>query len=299
MTANTSHLLSTVDEMLLDAGETDPALRAALLSMGAFASLPVPEPRPELAALLSVQTTQLGRHRLRRRHRTAAVGLAVIAGMGLGVSGVAATASGPKLHASPSIQQMLQDWVPAWTIADTPAGSSAAGDLPGAPAAEPAAEDASASAVPGGTDAEPAGRSSAAQDSAGTEPDVPGRPGHGTAGRGNNNDSANQDAGNPGTGNGAAGNPGADKAAADGGASRNAAGATGPGSSQDKTAPEAPQRGAAGGPADVPGGTGKLVTEAPAVVGSLASAILDPSAKEKTGASDAGPGSIWLKKFNR
>jgi hypothetical protein len=49
----------------------------------------------------------------------------------------------------------------------------------------------------------------------------------------------------------------------------------------------------------VPGGTGKLVTEAPAVVGSLASAILDPSAKEKTGASDAGPGSIWLKKFNR
>ena len=45
--------------------------------------------------------------------------------------------------------------------------------------------------------------------------------------------------------------------------------------------------------------TGKPVTEAPAVVGNLRLAILDPSAKEKTGASDAGPGSIWLKKFNR
>jgi hypothetical protein len=88
MTSNTSPLLSSVDEMLLDAGETDAALRATLLLLGAFASLPVPEPRPELAALLSAQTTQLGRRRLRRRHRTAAAGLAVIAGMGLGVSGV-------------------------------------------------------------------------------------------------------------------------------------------------------------------------------------------------------------------
>jgi hypothetical protein len=45
--------------------------------------------------------------------------------------------------------------------------------------------------------------------------------------------------------------------------------------------------------------TGKLVTEAPAVVGNLASAILDPSAKERTGAGDAGPGSKWLNRFNR
>jgi hypothetical protein len=41
------------------------------------------------------------------------------------------------------------------------------------------------------------------------------------------------------------------------------------------------------------------VTEAPAVVGNLSAAILDPAGKEKTGAGDAGPGSIWLKKFNR
>jgi hypothetical protein len=45
--------------------------------------------------------------------------------------------------------------------------------------------------------------------------------------------------------------------------------------------------------------TGKLVTEAPAVVGNLASAILDPSAKERTGAGDAGSGSKWLNEFNR
>ncbi|GAA1775369.1 hypothetical protein GCM10009712_24100 [Pseudarthrobacter sulfonivorans] len=294
MTSNTSPLLSTVDEMLLDAGETDAALRAALLSLGAFASLPVPEPRPELAALLSAQTAQLGRHRRRRRHRTAEVGLAVIAGMGLGVSGVAATASGPKLHASPSIQQMLQDWVPSWTIAGTPPAGSAGSDLPGVSAAGPAAEDASAPAAQESTDAEPAGRSPAGQESSASESDAPGRPEHGAVGRSNNRDSADRGAGDPG-----AGNPGAGSSAADGGASRNAAGATGPGIPQDKTAPEAPPRGAAGAPAGMLEKTGKLVTEAPAVVGNLASAILDPAAKEKTGASDAGPGSIWLKKFNR
>jgi hypothetical protein len=55
MTSNTSPLLRTVDEMLLDAGETDPDLRATLLSLGALASLPVPAPGGELAALLSAQ----------------------------------------------------------------------------------------------------------------------------------------------------------------------------------------------------------------------------------------------------
>jgi hypothetical protein len=290
MTANTSTLLSTVDEMLLDAGETDPGLRAALLSLGAVASLPVPEPRGELAALLAVRTTQLDRHRLRRRHRTVAVGLAVIAGMGLGVSGVAATASAPKLHASPSIQQMMQDWVPAWTIAETSTAGRAAGDLPGAPAAEPAAEDASAPANQGSTEADPTGHGPA-----GPESDVPGSHEQGGAGRRNNHAPANGGAGNAG-----GANPGAGNSAADGGVSPNADGATGAGTTvRDATAQEAPQRGAEGAPADVLEGTGKLVTEAPAVVGNLASAILDPSAKEKTGASDAGPGSSWLKKFSR
>lgn len=299
MTANTSQLRSTVDGMLLDAGETDPALRTALLSLGAFAFLPVPEPRPELAALLSAHTTQLGRHRLRRRHRAAAVGVAVIAGMGLGVSGVAATASSPKLHVSPSIQHMLQDWVPSWTIAGTQAASAAAAHLPGEPALQPVAGDEPAPADPGRTDVEPAGRGSAGHGPAAPESEVPGSPEPGSAGRNNSQGLANRGAGNPGAGNAATGNPGAGNAAAGGGESRNAAGATGAGTPQDKTAREAPQRGAGGAAVDVLEGTGKLVTEAPAVVGNLASALLDPSPNEKTGASDAGPGSIWLKKFNR
>ena len=144
MTSNTSTLLCTVDEMLLDAGETDPRLRATLLQLGALASLPVPEPRAELAALLSAPTSQLARQRLRRRHRTAAVGLAVIAGMGLGVTGVAATASAPSANARGSVQHLLQDWAPSWTIAGVPAAS---GGLPRTPAAEPGSPDGS---VPAG-----------------------------------------------------------------------------------------------------------------------------------------------------
>jgi hypothetical protein len=299
MTANASPLLSTVDEMLLDAGETDPGLRATLLSLGAFAALPVPEPRPELAALLSAQPTQLARHRLRRRHRTAAVGLAVIAGMGLGVTGVAATASAPAPHASRSIQHMLQAWAPSWTIAGTAAASGTAGNLAGEPAAEPAIQNASTPAGPGSADTEPAGPGLTGQDFGGQRPatpeaDVPGSAEPGAAGRSNNHGSANPGAGNAGPGSAPAGN-----SAADGGASGNAGGAPGAGNRQHKTAGEALQPGAGGAPADVLGETGKLVTEAPAAGGNLASDILDPSAQEKTRASDAGPGSIWLKKVNR
>ncbi|MFY9633617.1 MAG: hypothetical protein WAL27_02725, partial [Cellulosimicrobium cellulans] len=145
MTSNTSPLLRTVDEMLLDAGETDPGLRATLLSLGALASLPVPAPGGELAALLSAQPSQLARHRLRRSHRTAAAGLAVIAGMGLGVTGVAATAPAPGPNASRSVQHMLQDWAPSWTVTGAP-GAEAAGDLPWPPAAGPGSRDAT---VPG------------------------------------------------------------------------------------------------------------------------------------------------------
>lgn len=300
MTVNTSTLLSTVDEMLLDAGETDPELRSALLSLGAFASsLPVPEPRPELAALLSAQITPLARHRLRRRQRTAAVGLAVIAGMGLGVTGVAATASAPKVHASSSIQNMLQDWAPAWTIAGAPTASGAAGGLPGAPALWPGPGDASAPAEPGDTEPEPtdaehAGRGSASEGSAASQSEMPGNAARGPAERSNKHDAANQGAGNSGAGHSAAGNSAADR-----GESRNASGTTGAGTANDKAAKKAPELDSGSAPADVLEGAGKLVTGAPAGVGNVASAIIDPSAKEKTGASDAGPGSIWLKKFNR
>jgi hypothetical protein len=117
----TRSLARTVDDMLLDAGETDARLRSALLSLGSLRSLPVPEPGAELAALLlSGPAHQLERHRLLRRHRGSVVGLAVIAGMGLGVTGVAATGSVPDGSANSSVQQMLADWSPAWTIAAAP-----------------------------------------------------------------------------------------------------------------------------------------------------------------------------------
>jgi hypothetical protein len=132
MTLNASRLLKTVDEMLLDAGQLhDGDLRAALLSLGTLASLPAPVPGAELAALLAGPRDQLSRQRRLRRHRPAVVGLAVLAGMGLGVSGVAATASGRGQLSSPSVQQLLQDWVPAWNIAGgVPSASPAAGLWP-------------------------------------------------------------------------------------------------------------------------------------------------------------------------
>lgn len=292
MTDNTSTLLGIVDEMLLDAGETNPELRTVLLSLGAFASLPVPEPRAELAVLLAAQVTPLGRHRLRRRHRTAAVGLAVIAGMGLGVTGVAAAASAPTVHGSSSIQNMLQDWAPAWTIAGNPTASGAAGDLRGVPTLEPDAGDESALAEQGDTDpdhadAEHAGRGSASRGPAGSESELPANAGSGTAERRNTHDSADEGAGNSEANHSEARDPGADS-----GASRTA----GSGTAKGKAPTETPGRGTS---SDGFEQTGKLVTEAPAVVGNVASAITGPPAKEKTGASDAGPGSNWLKKFSR
>ncbi|GAC1378533.1 MAG: hypothetical protein NVSMB43_20290 [Pseudarthrobacter sp.] len=293
MTDNTSTLLSIVDEMLLDAGETDPELRTVLLSLGAFASLPVPEPRAELAVLLSAQVTSLGHHRLRRRHRTAAVGLTVIAGMGLGVTGVAASASAPTVHASSSIQNMLQDWAPAWTIAGNLTASGAAGDLRGVPTLEPDAGDAAALAEQGDTDpdhtdAEHAGRGSTSHGPAGSESELPANAAPGAAERRNRHDSADEGAGNSEANYSEAGDPGAHRDA-----SRTA------GDGKGKAPTETPGRDARSAAVDGFERTGKLVTEAPAVVGNVASAIIRPPAKEKTGASDAGPGSCWLKKFNR
>jgi hypothetical protein len=132
MTPNASRLLETVDEMLLDAGQAHAdELRAALLSLGTFASLQAPVPNAELAALLAGPGDQLSRQRRLRSHRPAVVGLAVLTGMGLGVSGVAATAPGQGQLSSPSIQHLLQDWVPAWNIAGgVPSASPAAGLSP-------------------------------------------------------------------------------------------------------------------------------------------------------------------------
>jgi len=84
-----------VDELLLDAGPTDaPGLRHALLSMRSFADLPAPAPSEALAAMFAGPHDELSKRRWRHKHRTAVVSVAVVAAMGLGVSGVAAASSG-------------------------------------------------------------------------------------------------------------------------------------------------------------------------------------------------------------
>lgn len=131
MTSNANALLRTVDEMLLDAGQSDASeLRAALLALGSLAARPVPEPGAELAALLSGRALQPVRQPPPPRRRTSVVSLAVAAGMGLGVTGVAATEPRPGLHASSTVQQFLADRAPAWTITGGSASGRGAGNLP-------------------------------------------------------------------------------------------------------------------------------------------------------------------------
>jgi hypothetical protein len=132
MTLQTSRLNATVEEMLLEAGqEQDTALRAALLSLGCLGSLPAPPPNAQLAALLGARPDELSWRRRLRRHRPAIVGLVVVAGMGLGVTGVAASASRPAEQASASLQQLLGDWAPSWSVSGLQATAPAAGLVPG------------------------------------------------------------------------------------------------------------------------------------------------------------------------
>lgn len=153
MTFNTGYLGKTVDEMLLDAGHAQSAeLRAALLSLGALASLPVPAPNTQLAALMA-GPHELVRQRWLRKHRATVVSLAVVAGMGLGVSGVAASAAGQGRQSSISVQHMLEDWAPSWSIADGPA----AGLLPDPQPTTPAVPAEPITAVPDRSAAEAGG----------------------------------------------------------------------------------------------------------------------------------------------
>lgn len=115
----------TVDRILLDAGRTDvPELRAALLSIASLAQMPVPAPGAELAAMLAGPRDELTRKRWLRKYRPTVVGLAVLAGMGLGVTGVAATGQvsedGSGLW---SVQQLTTDWAPDWTLPLAPAAT--------------------------------------------------------------------------------------------------------------------------------------------------------------------------------
>ncbi|MGF9649278.1 hypothetical protein AAIH32_15000 [Pseudarthrobacter oxydans] len=129
------YLPAIVEEMLLDAGYgEDPELRAALLALGSLAALPAVAPSGKLADLLAEPVAagplaaggaagtwesgpdELARRRRLRAHRPTVVGLALIAGMGLGVGGVAASSAVPVASGSSSIQHMLEDWTPAWSL---------------------------------------------------------------------------------------------------------------------------------------------------------------------------------------
>lgn len=132
MTLQASRLNATVEEMLLEAGqESDRALRAALLSLGRLGSLPAPPPNAQLAALLGSRPDDLSWRRRLRRHRPAIVGLVVVAGMGLGATGVAATASRPTQQESASLQQLLEDWAPSWSVSGLRAAAPATVIVPG------------------------------------------------------------------------------------------------------------------------------------------------------------------------
>ncbi|MFJ4264150.1 hypothetical protein ACIPYU_17060 [Paenarthrobacter nicotinovorans] len=129
-----------VDELLLDADLGDaPDLRQALLAVGSFADAAAPEPGEELAAMLAGPHDDVSKRRWRHKHRTAVVGVAVVAAMGLGVTGVAAASSG--FTRSPSFEG-LWEGLASQRAAETPVlltpDAPKVGTVP-APPADPAA----------------------------------------------------------------------------------------------------------------------------------------------------------------
>lgn len=288
MTSQASRLLDTVDEMLLDAGQAqDTNLRAALLSLGSLASMPAPPPNAQLAALLGSRPDELSWRRRLRRHRTTIVSLAVVAGMGLGVTGVAASASGPAEKSSVSVQHLLEDWAPSWSLPELPLAAPGAGLLleleletePGqvSEPAVPAGQDAPADSGPAGGQQEFPTNKATGQPAAPVKSSGPA----GTTGQ------------------------------ADGGTdARHAPGSAAAGTESTDT--EAKVRAEAGTPEDT--------SEVAATAGETARQALEKSAKlmsgvvpEKAVAGESGeesarksgiptkadPGAKWLKKFNR
>lgn len=121
-----------VDEMLLDAGAAgDTELRAALLSLGSLAELLAPAPSGDLAKLIAAAGSpsgfsgdapdELARRRRRRNfQRPTLLGIALIAGMGTGIGGVAASSPAPGPSGSLSVQALLADWSPSWSLTAQP-----------------------------------------------------------------------------------------------------------------------------------------------------------------------------------
>lgn len=166
-----------VDELLLDAGLTDaPDLRQALLSMRSFATLPAPAPNAALAAMLAGPHDEVSKRRLRNKHRTAVVGVAVVAAMGLGVSGVAAASSG--FTRTPTfVDELLGNFAPKPSAA-APAPDAPKVSTEPAPSVDPAAlpPATESPAVPQAPDAAgPSGQASL-QPAAGVQPATGVRP---------------------------------------------------------------------------------------------------------------------------
>lgn len=281
MTSPPSPLLDTVDEMLLDAGqEQDAELRAALLSLGSLASLPAPAPNPELAALLGFPPDPPSWRRRLRRHRPAIVGLAVVAGMGLGATGVAASAYGPAGKASVSVQHLLEEWTPSWSMSGLPPAtglfsqpephSRPETEPAGAPAGQEAAADPARQNVrQGGPQQEPPGQEVPAQ------PSVPEKDRAGTA------------------------KAGPDDGGAD---ARDASGAAGAATESAATASKVPSD-----PGTHPDIAQEAARQAVEKSEKLLSAVVPKSAVPKSAVPESdmsegavpGDGTKWLKKFSR
>ncbi|MDO6142234.1 hypothetical protein [Paenarthrobacter aurescens] len=180
MTYRDSEREAIVDELLLDAaastddaGSTDSAdetdVRQILLAIGSFADFAAPAPGAELSAMLDGPHDELSKRRWRHKHRTAVVSVAVVAAMGLGVSGVAAASSG--FTRNPSFLDELLG-----NVRPQPAAAESVLPVPDAPrvTTEPAPVDPAAipPAVPGETQAQATAEAQAALPSQAKAPNL-------------------------------------------------------------------------------------------------------------------------------
>jgi len=137
-----------VRQLLADSGvDTSLPLQNALLDLRETAMLPAPAPSAELAAFMVPAPVPL--RRPRRRFRGAAIGLAIAAATGLGVSGVAAANPQFQTAADDTVRRIVGFFAPA-------AGATLAPDRPGPePDSGPGAAD-PAQPVPETTRSKPA-----------------------------------------------------------------------------------------------------------------------------------------------
>ncbi|MFJ5955929.1 hypothetical protein ACIQC5_08210 [Paenarthrobacter sp. NPDC092416] len=179
MTSRDCERETIVDELLLDADLADATdVRHALLSLGSFATLPAPAPGAELAAMLTGPHDELTKRRWQRKHRTAVVGFAVVAAMGLGVSGVAAASSG--FTRNPDfIDQLLGNWAPQWKTAPSvlPSPDAPKVSTEPAPAVDPAAVPQDAQLSVSAEAAVPAQPDMPAEPATPAQPGMPAQPG--------------------------------------------------------------------------------------------------------------------------